>query len=112
MALLILSCLYGCNQDDRVEDKPTETTTDTDKTEPSLIEQTESDYIISADWMTFYFSKKDFKESDVEDIAEEAKNSRKPVTNSSISGYFTTSGDGYNSVTEVNGVYYKNFKLE
>lgn len=45
-----------------------------------------------------------------EDIAEEAKNSRKPVTNSSISGYFTTSGDGYNSVTEVNGVYYKNFK--
>lgn len=72
LALLILSCLYGCNQDDRVEDKSTETTTDTDKTEPSLIEQTESDYIISTDWMTFYFSKKDFKESDVEDIAEEA----------------------------------------
>ena len=72
LALLILSCLYGCNQDDRVEDKPTETTTDTDKTEPSLIEQTESDYIISTDWMTFYFSKGDFKESDVEDIAEEA----------------------------------------
>lgn len=72
LALLILSCLYGCNQDDRVEDNPTETTTGTDKTEPSLIEQTESDYIISTDWMTFYFSKVDFKESDVEDIAKEA----------------------------------------
>ena len=72
LALLILSCLYGCNQDDRVEDKPTETTTDTDETEPNLIEQTESDYIISTDWMTFYLSKGDFEESDVEDIAEEA----------------------------------------
>ena len=72
LVLLALSCLYGCNQGNRVEDEPTETTTGTDKTEPSLIEQTESDYIISTDWMTFYFSKGDFKESDVEDIAEEA----------------------------------------
>ncbi|MBR2010859.1 MAG: hypothetical protein IKA06_03840 [Clostridia bacterium] len=72
LALLILCCIYGCDQDNRVEDEPTETTTDTDKTEPNLIEQTESDYIISTDWMTFYFSKGDFKESDVEDIAEEA----------------------------------------
>lgn len=72
LALLILSCLYGCNQDDRVEDEPTETTADTDETELNLIEQTESDYIISTEWMTFYFSKVDFKESDVEDIAEEA----------------------------------------
>jgi len=72
LALLILSCIYGCDQGNRVEDEPTETITDTDKTEPSLIEQTESDYIISTDCMTFYFSKGDFKESDVEDIAEEA----------------------------------------
>lgn len=72
LALLILSCLYGCNRDDRVEDEPTETTTDTIETKPKPIEQTESDYIISTDWMTFYFSKGDFNESDVEDIAEEA----------------------------------------
>ena len=72
LALLILCCIYGCDQDNRAEDEPTETTTDTDETELNLIEQTESDYIISTDWMTFYFSKGDFKESDVEDIAEEA----------------------------------------
>ena len=72
LALLILCCIYGCDQDNRVEDEPTETITDTGKTEPNLIEQTESDYFISTDWMTFYFSKGDFKESDVEDIAEEA----------------------------------------
>ena len=72
LALLILCCIYGCDQDNRVEDEPTETITDTGKTEPNLIEQTESDYIISTDWMTFYFSKGDFKESNVEDIAEEA----------------------------------------
>ena len=72
LVLLALSFLYGCNQDNRVEDEPTEITTGADKTEPSLIEQTESDYFISTDWMTFYFSKGDFKESDVEDIAEEA----------------------------------------
>lgn len=72
LALLILSCLYGCNQDDRVEDEPPETTTDTTEVKPKPIEQTESAYIISTDWMTFYFSKGDFNESDVEDIANEA----------------------------------------
>ena len=69
LVLLALSFLYGCNQDNRVEDEPTEITTGADKTEPNLLEQTESDFFIS---MTFYFSKGDFKESDVEDIAEEA----------------------------------------
>ena len=72
LVLLALSFLYGCNQDNRVEDEPTEITTGADKTEPNLLEQTESDFFISTDWMTFYFSKGDFKESDVEDIAEEA----------------------------------------
>lgn len=72
LVLLALSFLYGCNQDNRVEDEPAEITTGADKTEPSLIDQTESDYFISTDWMIFYFSKGDFKESDVEDIAEEA----------------------------------------
>lgn len=72
LALLVLCCIYGCDKDNRVEDEPIETTTDTDETEPNPIEQTESDYIISTDWMIFYFSKGDFKESDVEDIAEEA----------------------------------------
>ena len=72
LVLVIFGCLYGCNQGNRVEDEPTETITDTDETEPNLIEQTESDYFISTDWMTFYFSKGDFKESDVENIAEEA----------------------------------------
>lgn len=68
LVLIILSCLYGCNQDNRVEDEPT----DTDEIKPSSIEQTESDYIVSTDWMTFYFSKGDFKESDVANIVEEA----------------------------------------
>ncbi len=72
LALVIFSCLYGCDQDNRVEDELTETITDTDETETNLIEQTESDYIISTDWMTFYFSKGDFNESDIKDIAEEA----------------------------------------
>ena len=62
LALVVFGCLYGCDQDNRVEDEPTETITDTDETEPNLIEQAESDYIISTDWMTFYFSKGDFKE--------------------------------------------------
>ena len=65
LILLVLGCFCGCDQDNKSEDKPIEI-------KPSLIEQTESDYIISTDWMTFYFSKGDFKESDVEDIAEEA----------------------------------------
>ena len=72
LALLILYCIYGCDQDNRVEDEPAETTTDTDEIELNPIEQSESDYIISTDWMTFYFSKRDFKESNVEDVAEEA----------------------------------------
>ena len=63
---------YGCNQNTPTEDEPTETIANTDGTEPRPIEQNESDYIVSTDWMTFYFSKKDFKESDVEEIAEEA----------------------------------------
>ena len=72
LVLLILSCLYGCNQDDRTEDEPTETTTDTIETKPNPIEQTESDYIVSTEWMTFYFSKGDFNGSEVENIAKEA----------------------------------------
>ena len=72
LALLILSCLYGCNQDDIIEEESTETTTDTIEAKPNPIEQTESDYIISSDWMTFYFSKGDFNESEVENIVEEA----------------------------------------
>ena len=65
LILLVLGCFCGCDQDNKSEDKPIEI-------KPSLIEQTESDYIISTDWMTFYLSKGDFEESDVEDIAEEA----------------------------------------
>ena len=72
LALLILCCIYGCDKDNRVEDEPTETATDTDEIDPNPIEQTESDYIISTAWMTFCFSKGDFKESNVKDIAEEA----------------------------------------
>ena len=45
LALLILCCIYGCDQDNRVEDEPTETTTDTDETELNLREQTESDIL-------------------------------------------------------------------
>lgn len=81
LVLLALSCLYGCNQDNRAEYKPTETTTGTDKTESNLIEQTESDYIISTDWMTFYFSKKDFTESDITDIITEAESVMADIRN-------------------------------
>ena len=72
LTLLILSCIYGCNKDNKIENKQTETTTNTDKSKSPSILQTESDYIISSDWMTFYFSKRDFKETDIESIAKEA----------------------------------------
>ncbi len=54
-----------------IEDESTEPT-NTEEPGASPIEQTESDYMIATDWMTFYFSKEDFKGSDVEDIAAEA----------------------------------------
>ena len=81
LVLVIFGCLYGCDQDNRVEDEPTETITDTDETEPNLIEQTESDYFISTDWMKFYFSKKDFEESDIVDIVTEAESVMADVRN-------------------------------
>lgn len=72
LVLAILSCLYGCNQDNRTKDEPIETTTDTIEAKPNPIEQTESDYILSTEWITFYFSKGDFNETEVANIAEEA----------------------------------------
>ncbi|MBE6577497.1 MAG: hypothetical protein E7653_05110 [Ruminococcaceae bacterium] len=54
-------CLFGCNS--VTSDKKADTLT---------IEQTESDYIFRTDWMTFYFSKQDFNESDIAAIAAEA----------------------------------------
>ena len=54
LILLVLGCFCGCDQDNKSEDKPIEI-------KPSLIEQTESDYIISTDWMTFYLSKGDLE---------------------------------------------------
>lgn len=81
LVLLALSCFYGCNQNTPIEDEPTETTTNTEETKPSPIEQTESDYIVSTDWMTFYFSKKDFTESDITDIITEAESVMADIRN-------------------------------
>ena len=72
---LILSgliCFGGCHQAITNEEKSTETTTKVVETEPNSIEQTESDYIVRTDWMTFCFSKKDFKEAEIIDIVAEA----------------------------------------
>ena len=78
--LLALSCFCGCNQNTQIEDKATETT-NAEETKPSTIAQTESDYIISTEWMTFYFSKKDFEESDIVDIVTEAESVMADVRN-------------------------------
>ena len=42
------------------------------QSETSPIEQTDSNYIVRTDWMTFFFSKNDFQEADIMDIAGEA----------------------------------------
>ncbi len=63
-------CLYGCNS-----------LSSSEITDTSEIEQTETDYIVRTDWMTFCFSKKDFKEADVSSIAAEAETLMSDIRN-------------------------------
>ena len=63
-ALLCLCFCQGCCSDGASSQKTEATTIE--------IEQTESDYIIKSDWMTFYFSQKDYDRMTVSDIASEA----------------------------------------
>lgn len=43
------------------------------ESELNMIEQSESDYIVYTDWITFYYSKTDYDESDILDITTEAE---------------------------------------
>lgn len=73
--LLLLSALYylwGCDSYNTDNGVSSQNTPKSEETEPTPIDQNNSDYIIHFDWMTFYFSKKDFKKSDIADITTEA----------------------------------------
>lgn len=75
VSLVALLCgLWGCASDHgiRGHHEQTSTTPDMQETEPAPIEHTDGAYIVHTDWMTFYFSKTDFKESDIMDITAEA----------------------------------------
>ena len=72
LTLLIVCSFASCNQDATNTDESTEVTTKVEETKSIPIEQTETDYIVRTDWMTFYFSKKDFNEADLSGIATEA----------------------------------------
>lgn len=65
--LIVLLCLCFCQgcYSDGTPSQNTEATT-------IEIDQTESNYIIKTDWMTFYFSQKDYDRMTVSDIASEA----------------------------------------
>ena len=73
LMLLIVCSFASCNQDTTNTDESTDATTKVEETASTPIEQTDSDYIVCTDWMKFYFSKKDFKESDIADIVTEAE---------------------------------------
>lgn len=72
LALLAVSSFCACRPYPPTEEEPTKALTDTAETELGSIEQTQSDYVISTEWMTFCFSKKEFTESEAADIAAEA----------------------------------------
>ena len=82
LALLIVCSFASCNKDTTTTtDESTHTTTSVEKIELSPIEQTDSDYIVCTDWMNFYFSKKDFRESDIADIVTEAESVMADIRN-------------------------------
>lgn len=74
--LLILMLLNACGfascRDITNTADSTDVTAQVKETEFMTTEQTDSDYIVSTDWMKFYFSKKGFKESDIVNIATES----------------------------------------
>ena len=63
--VLLLFSVWGC------ELNPSELSV-AESTEISEISQNSFYYIVNTDWMTFYFSKKDFEENAVNDIVSEA----------------------------------------
>ena len=73
LLFLILCCSCGCHHDNESKNEPSVAISPVEKTESNPIEQTEFDYIVCTDWMKFYFSKKEFKESDIADIVTEAE---------------------------------------
>ena len=81
LTLLILCSFASCNQDTANTDESADVTTKVEETESTLIEQTDSDYIVCTDWMTFYFSKRDFKELDIADIVTEAESVMADIRN-------------------------------
>ena len=71
--MLLIACGFAsCNRDITNTNDSTDITAKVEETESMTTEQTDSDYIVSTDWMKFYFSKKDFKESDIANIATES----------------------------------------
>ncbi len=66
MALFILACFAGCDVGQTPTPTPPPVANDI------VVEQDETYYIVSTDWMTFYFSKGDYRDSDVKPIASEA----------------------------------------
>ena len=81
LALLIVCSFASCNQDTANTDESADVTTKVEETDSTPVEQTDSDYIVCTDWMKFYFSKKDFKESDIADIVTEAESVMADVRN-------------------------------
>ena len=81
LTLLILCGFVSCNQDDANINESTDTKPKVEETELTPIEQNEFDYIVRIDWMTFHFSKKDFREADITDIVTEADSVMADVRN-------------------------------
>ena len=86
LCLSVLCSLCGCDAEDPGHDEPTSPTpsiveTESEQTEPEQIEQTDAEYIVHTDWMTFCFSKRDFGESDIADIVTEAESVMADVRN-------------------------------
>ena len=76
LILLITVSFLGCSNNVQNQETSTQNTYSNENTKASTednrIEQTNSDYIIQAEWITFYFSKQDFDINEVPDIAFEA----------------------------------------
>lgn len=72
LILSVLCCFFGCNYQSENEEESLVVTNTEENPEPNQIEQNASDYIVRTDWMMFCFSKKDFSDSDIVNIASEA----------------------------------------
>lgn len=70
VALYLILCIGGCNSN--IEDQSNISATDSKTPNEETIDQERLHYIVRTDWMTFLFSKKDFQEDDINEIANEA----------------------------------------